>query len=65
MSERVWHNAELVPRVAQLLGTPLRRAVVVGAGQSAAEAVAYLHRSFPETEVCAVFARYGYTPADD
>jgi len=65
MSERVWHNAELVPRVAQLLGTPLRRVMVVGAGQSAAEAVAYLHRSFPETEVCAVFARYGYSPADD
>ena len=37
----------------------------LGAGQSAAEAVDYLHRSFPDAEVCSVFAKYGYTPADD
>lgn len=45
--------------------TPVRRAVVLGAGQSAAEAVDYLHRSFPDAEICSVFAKYGYTPADD
>ena len=38
---------------------------MVGAGQSAAEAVAYLHREFPNAEVCSVFSRYGYSPADD
>lgn len=65
VSDHVWHNLELVHRVEELKGTPLKRAVVVGAGQSAAETVAYLHRNFPETEVCAVFTRYGYTPADD
>jgi L-ornithine N5-oxygenase len=67
LSDRVWHNSQLVPRVKALAGTgaPVRRAVVLGAGQSAAEAVDYLHRSFPEAEVCAVFAKYGYTPADD
>ncbi|GII28081.1 lysine N(6)-hydroxylase/L-ornithine N(5)-oxygenase family protein [Planotetraspora mira] len=67
LSERVWHNSELIPRVAELAGTgaPVRRAIVLGAGQSAAEAVDYLHRTFPEAEVCAVFAKYGYTPADD
>lgn len=65
ISEHVWHNRELVPKVAELKGTPIRRAVVVGAGQSAAESVAYLHRNFPDAEVCAVFTRYGYTPADD
>jgi L-ornithine N5-oxygenase len=64
-SERIWHNSELVPRVEQMRGTPVRRAVVVGAGQSAAESVAHLHRSLPEAEVCAVFGKYGYTPADD
>ena len=66
-SDRVWHTSELLPRVAELAesGTKVRRAVVLGAGQSAAEAVDYLHRSFPEAEVCAVFAKYGYTPADD
>ncbi|MFE7837080.1 lysine N(6)-hydroxylase/L-ornithine N(5)-oxygenase family protein [Streptomyces sp. NPDC057474] len=67
LSERVWHNSELLPRVEQVRrsGQPIRRAVVLGAGQSAAEAVDYLHRHFPEAEICSVFAKYGYTPADD
>nr|WP_202554864.1 SidA/IucD/PvdA family monooxygenase [Streptomyces sp. SID4950] len=67
LTERVWHNSQLLPRVAELTasGAPVRRAVVLGAGQSAAETVDYLHRSFPDAEVCAVFAKYGYTPADD
>ncbi|MFF2095710.1 lysine N(6)-hydroxylase/L-ornithine N(5)-oxygenase family protein [Streptomyces sp. NPDC058202] len=67
LSDRVWHNSELVPRVAELTsaGAPVGRILVLGAGQSGAEAVDYLHRSFPDTEICAVFAKYGYTPADD
>ncbi|KIF71793.1 L-lysine 6-monooxygenase [Streptomyces sp. AcH 505] len=67
LSDRVWHNSELMPRVAELTErrTPVKRAVVLGAGQSAAEAVDYLHRSFPEAEICSVFSKYGYTPADD
>ena len=44
---------------------PPRRFLVVGAGQSAADVTEYLHRSHPQAEVCAVFTRYGYTPADD
>ncbi|MEW1994790.1 lysine N(6)-hydroxylase/L-ornithine N(5)-oxygenase family protein [Streptomyces coelicoflavus] len=63
--DRVWHNSELLTRVDALEGTSPSRFVVVGAGQSAAENVAYLHRRFPGAEVCAVFARYGYSPADD
>ncbi|MFF0693713.1 lysine N(6)-hydroxylase/L-ornithine N(5)-oxygenase family protein [Streptomyces tendae] len=63
--DRVWHNSELLSRVDALEGTSPSRFVVVGAGQSAAENVAYLHRRFPTAEVCAVFARYGYSPADD
>ncbi|WP_322725031.1 lysine N(6)-hydroxylase/L-ornithine N(5)-oxygenase family protein [Streptomyces spongiae] len=67
LSERVWHNSELLPRVDELVrsGRTVRRAIVLGAGQSAAEAVDYLHRSLPGAEVCSVFAKYGYTPADD
>uniref|UniRef100_UPI00122E1FA6 SidA/IucD/PvdA family monooxygenase n=1 Tax=Streptomyces tailanensis TaxID=2569858 RepID=UPI00122E1FA6 len=67
LSQRVWHTSELLPRVdeVQRSGAPVRRAVVLGAGQSAAEAVDYLHRSFPDAEICSVFAKYGYTPADD
>ncbi|MBC9727770.1 lysine N(6)-hydroxylase/L-ornithine N(5)-oxygenase family protein [Streptomyces sp. TRM68367] len=62
---RLWHNSELLRRVEELEGTSPARFIVVGAGQSAAENVAYLHRRFPEAEVCAVFSRYGYSPADD
>ncbi|MFD9286891.1 lysine N(6)-hydroxylase/L-ornithine N(5)-oxygenase family protein [Streptomyces sp. NPDC060030] len=63
--DRVWHNSELLAKVEGLEGASPSRFVVVGAGQSAAENVAYLHRRFPEAEVCAVFSRYGYSPADD
>jgi L-ornithine N5-oxygenase len=61
--ERVWHSEELLTRVPGLRDP--RRMIVVGAGQSAAEATDYLHGSFADAEVCAVFAKYGYTPADD
>ncbi|TXS54393.1 lysine N(6)-hydroxylase/L-ornithine N(5)-oxygenase family protein [Streptomyces sp. t39] len=63
--ERVWHNSDLLTKVEALDGSDPTRFVVVGAGQSAAESVAYLHRRFPGAEVCAVFSRYGYSPADD
>ncbi|MFH8217661.1 lysine N(6)-hydroxylase/L-ornithine N(5)-oxygenase family protein [Streptomyces sp. NPDC018057] len=63
--DRVWHNSDLLAKVDGLAGTEPARFVVVGAGQSAAENVAYLHRRFPRAEVCAVFSRYGYSPADD
>jgi L-ornithine N5-oxygenase len=62
---RLWHTHDLLTRVGELHGASPSRFVVVGAGQSAAEAVAFLHTRFPEAEVCAVFSRYGYSPADD
>jgi L-ornithine N5-oxygenase len=61
--DRVWHSSELLTRIDTL--PPPRRAIVVGAGQSAAEVVDHLHRRFPQAEVSAVFARFGYSPADD
>ena len=64
-SGRVWHTSDLLHRLDGLRGTRPRRFVVVGAGQSAAEAVACLHTEFPSAEVHAVFSRYGYSPADD
>ncbi|WP_405647451.1 lysine N(6)-hydroxylase/L-ornithine N(5)-oxygenase family protein [Streptomyces uncialis] len=64
-TDRVWHTSELLTRLDGLDGARPARFVVVGAGQSAAENVAHLHRRFPEAEVCAVFSRYGYSPADD
>ncbi|MEN3584038.1 lysine N(6)-hydroxylase/L-ornithine N(5)-oxygenase family protein [Streptomyces sp. ZYX-F-203] len=64
-TDRVWHNSDLLAKADGLEDTDPSRFVVIGAGQSAAENVAYLHRRFPEAEVCAVFSRYGYSPADD
>jgi L-ornithine N5-monooxygenase len=65
-SDRVWHSSEVLPRVEERAGErPPRRFVVVGAGQSAAEITEFLGARFPDAEVCAVFARFGYTPADD
>ncbi|QNP66900.1 lysine N(6)-hydroxylase/L-ornithine N(5)-oxygenase family protein [Streptomyces genisteinicus] len=63
--DRIWHNSDLLKKVDALTASDPARFVVVGAGQSAAENVAYLHRRFPGAEVCAVFSRYGYSPADD
>ncbi|MFG3381567.1 lysine N(6)-hydroxylase/L-ornithine N(5)-oxygenase family protein [Streptomyces sp. NPDC047999] len=63
--DRVWHNRDLLFRAPRLGERVHRRFVVVGAGQSAAETAEYLHREFPDSEVCAVFTRYGYSPADD
>ncbi|GAA3192345.1 lysine N(6)-hydroxylase/L-ornithine N(5)-oxygenase family protein [Actinocorallia longicatena] len=61
--DRVWHSDEFLERL-PALDAPTRM-IVVGSGQSAAEVTDHLHSSFPDAEVCAVFAKYGYTPADD
>ncbi|WP_433479117.1 lysine N(6)-hydroxylase/L-ornithine N(5)-oxygenase family protein [Spirillospora sp. CA-142024] len=63
--ERIWHTEDLLTRLGERKDWDPRRIIVVGAGQSAAEAVEHLHRTFTGAEVCAVFARYGYSPADD
>ena len=65
LDTRIWHNRDLLPNLRGLVPAAPSRFVVVGAGQSAAETVEYLHRTYPEAEVCAVFSRYGYSPADD
>lgn len=65
LSDCIWHNHDLLTRLESLPNTPPRRFTVCGAGQSAAETAEYLHRQFPTVEVCAVFSRYGYAPADD
>ncbi|MEU8852549.1 SidA/IucD/PvdA family monooxygenase [Streptomyces sp. NPDC048564] len=64
-SKRVWHSSGFLSSLDTLAGTEPRRLVVVGAGQSAAEITEFLHRCFGAAEVCAVFERYGYSPADD
>ncbi|MFT4127786.1 MAG: SidA/IucD/PvdA family monooxygenase [Gordonia sp. (in: high G+C Gram-positive bacteria)] len=61
---RVFHNHDVLTRMAELPSATNGRFAVVGAGQSAAEVTAYLHET-TDAEVHAVFAKYGYTPADD
>jgi L-ornithine N5-monooxygenase len=69
-SDRVWHSEQLLSRVQEFEAnreeaTAPSRFLVVGAGQSAAEVTSFLHQRYPTAEVCAVFSRYGYSPADD
>ncbi|MGC5287778.1 lysine N(6)-hydroxylase/L-ornithine N(5)-oxygenase family protein [Micromonospora sp. DT231] len=64
-SDQIWHSRDLLTNIERLDGTDPSRFVVVGAGQSAAEVTAFLHERFPSAEVCGVFSRYGYSPADD
>ncbi|ORW29012.1 L-lysine 6-monooxygenase [Mycobacterium paraense] len=62
---RQWHSHRLLGNLPTLNPSAPRRFAVVGAGQSAAEVVAHLHETYPQAEVHAVFARYGYSSADD
>ncbi|MDO5618420.1 lysine N(6)-hydroxylase/L-ornithine N(5)-oxygenase family protein [Kocuria sp.] len=63
-SARLVHTHEILDVAAHRLLSP-RQVVVIGAGQSAAEVVEYLHAQDDETTVHAVFSKVGYTPADD
>ncbi|MBB3037943.1 lysine N(6)-hydroxylase/L-ornithine N(5)-oxygenase family protein [Hoyosella altamirensis] len=64
-SRRCFHNHQFLHRIAEMPPPVHQRFVVVGAGQSAAEIVDYLHTHHPSAEVHSVFSRFGYSPADD
>ncbi|BBX86237.1 putative peptide monooxygenase [Mycolicibacterium aubagnense] len=64
-TRRQWHSHQLLSALAALGSPEVGRFAVVGAGQSAAEVVGYLHHAYPLAEVHAVFGRYGYSLADD
>ncbi|VEG55909.1 L-ornithine 5-/L-lysine 6-monooxygenase [Mycolicibacterium aurum] len=63
-SSRQIHNHTFLHDLERLPTRRHNRFAVVGAGQSAAEVCAYLH-DLPDVEVHGVFAKYGYSPADD
>ncbi|HEV3380519.1 MAG TPA: SidA/IucD/PvdA family monooxygenase [Trebonia sp.] len=65
VSPRAWHSAGLLARLRDVPADRVQTFVVVGAGQSAAEVVEYVHRRFPLARVHSVFSRYGYSPSDD
>lgn len=62
---RVFHNHRLLSHLGDLPSCPRKRFLVVGAGQSAAEVIRYLHENYPDSEVHSSFRRFGYTPSDD
>ncbi len=62
--ERVWHSSQFLPSFRRYEG-PLRRVAVVGAGQSAAEIVRFLHDALPDADVFAIMPAYGYAIADN
>ncbi|MGV9712545.1 lysine N(6)-hydroxylase/L-ornithine N(5)-oxygenase family protein [Gordonia sp. NPDC003424] len=64
-SRRVFHNHRLLAHLDELPALEHGRLLVLGAGQSAAEVVEYLHSRYPDASVHSVFSKYGYTPADD
>ncbi|WP_084352513.1 lysine N(6)-hydroxylase/L-ornithine N(5)-oxygenase family protein [Millisia brevis] len=64
-SRRVFHNHQLLSRLRELPEPTRGRWAVIGAGQSAAEVVEYLHTTYPDAEVHAIFGKYGYSPSDD
>lgn len=64
-SDRITHNRDLMFDLPGFTEGAGGRFLVVGAGQSAAETVACLHREYPEAEVYGSFSRYGYAPADN
>lgn len=63
--ERVWHSSEFLSRFGARAPEDLRRVMVVGAGQSAAEITRFLYDSLPHADVTAVIPSYGYSIADD
>ncbi|WP_110469529.1 lysine N(6)-hydroxylase/L-ornithine N(5)-oxygenase family protein [Williamsia limnetica] len=64
-SKRVFHNHQLLSHLAELPEPTTKNFLVIGAGQSAAEVVEYLHTHHQNSHIHAVFAKYGYSPADD
>ncbi len=64
ISERVWHNSELLSRLEMLPAEPSGVAIV-GGGQSAAETTAYVHEKYRSAAVHAIYRRYGYSIFDD
>lgn len=66
LSDRIWHSSELAFRIEQIAADAQpARIVVAGAGQSAAEAIEYLYRRLPRTEIWVVFTQLGFRPLDD
>jgi L-ornithine N5-oxygenase len=63
--DRVWHSSEFIERFDSCDPLDLRRVVVAGAGQSAAEITRFFHDALPHASVFSVLPSYGYSIADN
>jgi len=63
--ELIWHSSQFAHRFRALGDRDVRQVAVVGAGQSAAEIVRFLHDNLPAAEVSAIMPSYGYAIADN
>jgi L-ornithine N5-oxygenase len=64
-SERIWHTSRLLPEAERVAPSRPTLFVVLGSGQSSAEAAHYLHQRFTDAQVRVVQSRYGYSVSDD
>lgn len=66
--ERIWHSSEFLDRFREWeteRAGEMRRIAVVGAGQSAAEILRFLHDRLPGAMLTAILPPYGYAIADN
>lgn len=64
-SDRVFHVHNIIHKLKNVDRNIEAHFIVVGGGQSAAEAADYILDEFPNSHLTALVSRYGYTPADD
>jgi len=64
-SRNVVHSSSFLGLLDRIDPKRVKRFLVVGGGQSAAEVVNHLHEKYQDAEVVGVFSTFGYKPADD
>lgn len=63
--DRIFHNHDILSRLGRVPSAPNGAFAVLGAGQSAAEVVEYLHSTYPEARVHLLHTKFGLSPSDD
>ena len=63
--DRIFHNHDILDRLGGVPSMPNGAFAVLGAGQSAAEVVEYLHSTYPDSRVHLLHTKFGLSPSDD
>ena len=64
-SARIFHNHDILTRIGRIPSAHNGAFAVLGAGQSAAEVVEYLHSTYPQARVHLLHTKFGLSPSDD